>query len=59
MTEKRFEVTGISIILDRKLKHNQMKEKGFVNGVGKEIVTEVFVGEEIYNRLKMLYGDVE
>lgn len=60
MTEKRFELpTGISIILDTKLESHQMKEKGFINKIGKEIVTECYVGEEVYNRLKELYGDVE
>ena len=35
----------------------QMKEKGFINKMGKEIVTECYVGKEVYNRLKELYGD--
>ena len=57
MTEKRLELlNGILIILDKKLKPTQMKEKGFINQMGKEIVTECYVGEEVYNRLKELYG---
>lgn len=51
--------TGIAIFLDKKLDPYTMKEKGFINGQGKEIVTEVYVGEEVYNRLKEEYGDSE
>lgn len=59
MTEKQLEITGISIILNTKLEPYQIKEKGFINGMGEEIVTECYVGEEVYNQLKKLYGDLE
>ena len=49
-----FEITGVSISLNKDLNPLQMKEKGFINGAGKEIVTEVEVGEELYNRLMEL-----
>ena len=50
-------INGVSIILNVDLLPTQMKEKGFINGVGKEIVTEVEVGIDIYNHLKLLYGE--
>ena len=48
-------INGVSIILNVDLLPTQMKEKGFINGVGKEIVTEVEVGIDIYNHLKLSY----
>lgn len=61
MTEnKRLELpTGIIIILDKKLKPTQMKEKGFINGIGRKIVTECHVGEKVFSRLIEEYGDFE
>lgn len=60
MTEKRLELlTGLPIILDKKLKPTQIKEKGFINGLGMEIVTECHVGEEVFNRLIEEYGDLK
>ena len=35
------------------------KEKGFINGIGKKIVTECHVGEEVFSRLIEEYGDDE
>ena len=60
MTEKRLElINGIRIILDKKLEPTQIKEKGFINGIGKKIVTECHVGEEVFSRLIKEYGDLE
>lgn len=60
MTKKRLELpNGILIILDKKLESTQMKEKGFINGIGKKIVTECHVGEEVFSRLIKEYGDLE
>lgn len=50
---------GVLITLDKKLKSTQMKEIGFINGIGKEIVQECHVGEEVFSRLKEEYGDDE
>ena len=51
------ELHGIPIILNEKLSPLQMKEKGFINGHGREIVKEVEVGETIYNKLMELKDD--
>ena len=59
MTKQLELPTGIMIILDTKLNPTQMKEVGFINGIGKKIVTECYVGKEVYNRLKEEYGDIE
>ena len=60
MNENRLEIRGIPIILNTDLKPFQMREKGFINCVGREVVTEVEVGEEVYHQLKVKYGgDVE
>lgn len=60
MTGKLLELpNGILIILDEKLESTQMKEKGFINGIGKKIVTECHVGEEVFSRLIEEYGDFE
>lgn len=60
MNENRLEIRGIPIILNTDLNPFQIKEKGFINGIGKEIVTEVEVGEEVYHQLKVKYRcDVE
>lgn len=45
---------GIRIVLNKNLLPTQMKEKGFINGVGKVIVTEVEVSEQIYDKLMEL-----
>lgn len=44
-------IKGVTIILNPDLPSYQMKEKGYVNGIGKEIVTEVEVGELLYYKL--------
>ena len=60
MTRERLELpTGLPIILDKKLKPTQIKEKGFINKLGMEIVTECHVGERVFNRLIELYGNKE
>ena len=48
------EIHGIPVILNEELLPLQMKEKGFINGYGVEIVKEVEVGEEIYYKLMEL-----
>lgn len=49
-----FEIKGVNIRLNKKLSPTKIKEKGFINGFGVKIVTEVEVGEEVYNKLKEL-----
>lgn len=51
-----FEITGISVQLDDNLSPLTMKEIGYVNGVGRECVTEIVVGKEVYEKLWELYG---
>lgn len=48
-----FEFEGVRIILNKKLLPLQMKEKGFINGMGRKIVQEVEVSEVLYNQLLM------
>ena len=59
MTENFIEVNGIAIELDNNMPPTQLKEIGYYNSIGKEIVTKVVVGKEVYCKLKDLYGDVE
>jgi len=54
MTNDTFLLKGINIILNKELEPLQMKEKGYINSIGKEIVQEVEVGEIIYSKLKKI-----
>ena len=52
-------IKGIRIIKNNNLQPLQMKEKGYINSLGKEIVQEVEVGEKVYEKIKEKYGDSE
>lgn len=51
-----FEIRNVFVQLDANLPPNTMKEIGFVNGEGRECVTEIVVGKEVYAKLWELYG---